>query len=156
MNQMINSIFEQTSSDWVTLTVSFDKLTDYLITINESHQHYTNKTIAIQPGYSDIPLPPAYPPLFLQFFTLPWMENRSCVMLTDEKYDYNEQHHINQHYVCQNTSKKIITQKKNRWVLHQLGNYQATHLIATAGTTLLLNTVASQRSIQYTSPKNPL
>lgn len=141
---MINSIFEQTSSDWVSLTVSFDKLKAYLITINESHPLYTNKTIAIQAGYSDIPLPPAYPSLFWQFFTLPWMENQSGVILTAEKYYYNEPLFINQHYEGQITLKKLITRKNKQWVIHQLVIYQATKLIATVETTLLLIKGASQ------------
>src|SRR5699024_64196 len=144
MNQMINSIFEQTSSDWVTLTVSFDKLTDYLITINESHPLYTNKTIAIQAGYSNIQLPPAYPSLFWQFFTLPWMENQSGLILTAQEYYYTDMLLINQHYETHIILKKLIARKNKQWAIHQLDIYQETSLIATVETTLLLIKGASQ------------
>src|SRR5699024_32438 len=144
MNQMINSIFEQTSSDWVTLTVSFDKLTDYLITINESHPLYTNKTIAIQAGYSNIPLPQADPSLFWQLFTLTWLEKQTGVILTAKEYYKNKTSLINQHYKRKNILKKLITRKNKQWAIHQLVIYQETKLIATVETTLLLIKGASQ------------
>ncbi len=144
---MIDKLYVKSTSDWITLSVSYDKLNEYLIAIKENQPLYTNKKVAKKAGFNDLPLPPAYPSLFWQFFTLPWMENESQVILTSEIFHYNEPLFINQRYQGQITLKQLINRTDKQWAIHELTIYQKSKVVATVETTLLLTEVTYNDSL---------
>lgn len=141
---MIDQRFEKATSEWVKLSVTEDELKSYLITINEHHPLYTNKAVAKQAGYQDIPLPPAYPALFWQAFSLIWLKDQSHLILTAQDFHYKKPLTINQSYDGQITLKKLLTRQKTQWAIHELAIYQHSQIIATIETTLLLNLGATK------------
>lgn len=135
---MIDQRFEKATSEWVKLSVSEDELKTYLITINEQDPLYTDKAFAKQVGYQDIPLPPAYPALFWQSFSLVWLEDQPNIILTTQDFHYNKPLIINQIYHGQITLKKLLTRKDSQLAIHELAIYHQAHIIATLETTLFL------------------
>lgn len=135
---MIEIQYEHKKSNWEDLHVSYEKLQEYLLTIDETNEVYTNQITAKQADFDDIPLPSTYPALFWQKFSLPWLTDQSSLILTVQNFKFYKPLTINQQYRGQITLEKLRSRLNKQWATHNLEIFREEELVATVQTTLVI------------------
>ena len=131
-------IKEGFTTDTVAINVTRDDIRHYAKAIGEENPIFHVLQAAQDAGFDDLVLPVTYPTLFWKRIDIPWLEDQSPVIQTDQEFEYEEALVANQMYICQITVLKVRQKGKKLFSKHELRINQDWKIIATSNTTLML------------------
>lgn len=137
---MIDTKWIGTKTDWIRIIVTRKEIQQYCHIIGEKNPIYHDLDSAKEAGFTDFPLPPAYPILFWRHFELPWLPKKDTTMMhCKQSFSYKHALTANKVYNCQLELQKVRARGEKQFAVHRLSVYDENQLAAIGNTTLLLS-----------------